>query len=1401
MSKPLTPVEQEQMLLDGIHPRMQAVYRPMARDLLRAYREKPPEHLVILEGETDARNKAAMELVEVLRREVLQNLDRIRQLELMFENFVSKASSAASDTELRVYLLEFSKALGSTRWQRVMEQRAMTRWMSVEALSDRHLDEVGGIEQGMVFRLGRLGYLARETLEKLGEQVGYQALWKQMDLEAAVLEIHEYHGDSRVVSAAFECLVNSVDGIPAALVEEIIGDLALRTIYRSALDQHQDVWVQSAALRLLRKVSLKSFCTAGIWSFVKPTDGDRLFVRRKLVEMLPTVIEERPDMAGWLTRLVDDPSPHVRQAVARAAVIGPESMVFRLLESLCRQDPEPSVRAASLLALPEHAQNPDRREFIEQLLEDALRNDQDVFVLRVAIQVAEAHCRSAQLADPEFVRRVEAVLVSRYSITEDARARRHFAEALERFWCIGDPEASHLFGLLRERIDRMRPGHSIRLPKAWTQTIALEKLGRVLAVLAQSDFPLELYRTFLRRGWCLMRGDRMRPRFWRILHELRIAASDKREAYPHTVGRRFNGPILAPSGILGELSETKVPGEPLSHADEGSWRPYLPLPDHVLASLETGRQMHIYTAEGVTRITPPRNGIRQFSAWFRISLGFSGIARARNWRPGGAEAPTAYAEALRGKGVDLSIEPHATEGVASTRTVSPGVTRFFSITPLFAAGEMAQRLQNYFYSIYQNNLYQLTLFVGGITAWFIGRHVILNQQMRSVRRALPLVIGGWGTRGKSGTERLKAALLNGLGLGVMSKTSGCEAMFVYSRPFRPLREMFLFRPYDKATIWEQHRLTCMSPKFGSQVFLWECMGLTPSFIEVLQQHWMRDDIATITNTYPDHEDLQGPAGYNIPRVMTRFIPRRSLLVTTESEMLPILENSARRRKTRLEHVGWLQENIIAPDILARFPYEEHPANIALVLEVARNLGIDADFALKEMADRVVPDLGVLKRYPLAPYRGRKLEFVNGMSANERFGCIGNWERMQFDVQDYTEDASQWIMTVVNNRADREARSKVFANILANDLAADCHLLIGSNLEGLKSFTEDEWNQRCQSLSLSNHDTPEQAQEMLDSMSAWLRIPRTREHVQARINAMLAGLGVQTVAAYSHFAEDPSGIEQQLAADGVQDAEAFAAHIHAQVGLLGQLNELTGKLCAREQAPDPVEREYLDHKFRELLDGAFYAKLIEVEDYHASGDQVIDQACDCVPPGLTGRVMGLQNIKGTGLDFVYRWQAWERCHVNALKLNADQRSELRDGLQALASMPSYPSVAHEFIRLQLEHGRANALAQTEAIQAQMQVVESKLAETGSASDADVHRQKTTRLRRVLASMTDGLEEFMDAGDAVKRRRKADRIYRDLAAQRMGVDHAVTELQALNKRQKGGWLRAAFSDWRWRQGGQS
>jgi hypothetical protein len=60
----------------------------------------------------------------------------------------------------------------------------------------------------------------------------------------------------------------------------------------------------------------------------------------------------------------------------------------------------------------------------------------------------------------------------------------------------------------------------------------------------------------------------------------------------------------------------------------------------------------------------------------------------------------------------------------------------------------------------------------------------------------------------------------------------------------------------------------------------------------MQEEWMEDIISTITNAFPDHEDKQGPAGYNIAEVMTYFIQPGGYLITSEEQMLPYFDEAA-----------------------------------------------------------------------------------------------------------------------------------------------------------------------------------------------------------------------------------------------------------------------------------------------------------------------------------------------------------------------------------------------------------------------------------------------------------------------------------------------------------------------------
>ena len=88
-----------------------------------------------------------------------------------------------------------------------------------------------------------------------------------------------------------------------------------------------------------------------------------------------------------------------------------------------------------------------------------------------------------------------------------------------------------------------------------------------------------------------------------------------------------------------------------------------------------------------------------------------------------------------------------------------------------------------------------------------------------------------GVRSQNDSGRLKAALFHGLGYEIVSKTTGCEAMIIHSAPGLDPREIFLYRAYDKASIWEQRDVLRIAAEMRSQVMLWECMALNPEYVE------------------------------------------------------------------------------------------------------------------------------------------------------------------------------------------------------------------------------------------------------------------------------------------------------------------------------------------------------------------------------------------------------------------------------------------------------------------------------------------------------------------------------------------------------------------------------------------
>jgi len=496
----------------------------------------------------------------------------------------------------------------------------------------------------------------------------------------------------------------------------------------------------------------------------------------------------------------------------------------------------------------------------------------------------------------------------------------------------------------------------------------------------------------------------------------------------------------------------------------------------------------------------------------------------------------------------------------------------------------------------------------------------------------------------------------------------------------------------------------------------------------------------------------------------------------------------------------LQSGLLTPDILQRFPYEEHPDNIALVLAVADELGIPADFALKEMADRVVPDLGVLKSYPIAPMQTRKLEFVMGMSANERFGCLTNWKRMKFQEQDYEAEPHIWISTLVNNRADRIARSHVFANILVKDISADQYFLIGTNLTGLLGYIREAWKSYADKQTLwaenSSHSTETGEDEnaalkenkesmplaILQAAARTFRIPITQALMQARLRIMLNSQGERAdIEKLLSLWQQPEKLQEILSnSKDKKINHAIIQRLKQDLKNYEAYHTLTEKI---NHATADQHTE-LDTAFRQLLWQWFENKLVVIHDPHISGDQIIKQICTQTPPGFHNRIMGMQNIKGTGLDFVYRWQAYETCHRAANKLKSSQLRIAEEGLNTLVSFKEYGPLSEEFLPQIINEIRETPIGQMAHFQAIFTSILSNL--RSSKTDAKTTLGDEENKNHFFQTIVEFFENILDGFDGRKRRQIANQIYKDMITERIGHQTAALELQKLNKRQKGGWL---------------
>ncbi|MEN9580809.1 MAG: hypothetical protein RJA70_3818, partial [Pseudomonadota bacterium] len=548
-----------------------------------------------------------------------------------------------------------------------------------------------------------------------------------------------------------------------------MGISALRSLRRHASGTSAEGFVQAAALRAMWDAEGDA-CQETAFAVLREQFGARGMVARHAAVQLLVGRRSALQGAEVLRLCRNDPSEHVRQGLVRALAARfdqlnrSESANNEELQALLgqchevfRDDPSPRVRGLVLVELERLARNDVlAAQKLEQLMTLAASAEEGL-LQRAVLFVGERLFHEEQHG--LSARNVAAILsilirVMAPEATPDQLDRSEKAASLllrleSKFCSQGGPLLRALQPLLTS------------LPEGKTLDVELKDrrelpiLERVLYSLSCEDFPLTI-RSVSATRVSVRKGERRAFKVWRALHELSHPAPDKRPGFPHTRGLVNDGGTLVVPLRMAEVAKTSVPGERQSVLGD-SWGGFVPRAEDALACCTTRRgARRLLTAFGVIELSAPKPFLGRLFARWLLTIRFAHFAALRaNSLLGSGAQRAAYVSRLRALGFGLKLSDASVVIRDEEFGITPKFIRpYLSLAPYPLVLWLEDALQ-YALAPSGNTALQLAACVWVVLVYMLGRAAWAQQRFEAARERVPLSIGGWGSRGKSGTERLK----------------------------------------------------------------------------------------------------------------------------------------------------------------------------------------------------------------------------------------------------------------------------------------------------------------------------------------------------------------------------------------------------------------------------------------------------------------------------------------------------------------------------------------------------------------------------------------------------------------------------------------------------------------------